>query len=62
MQQFGGAAGVAALGTLYFSLLDRWPGDFGSATRPVALAATGLAAVTFGLAFLLPRQPRPEEG
>jgi EmrB/QacA subfamily drug resistance transporter len=58
-QQLAGAAGVALIGTLFFSVASRH--GFGVAFHTclwvelVALAGCGL------LVFLLPREPRPEE-
>ena len=56
VQQFAGALGVAALGTLFFHLL---PDDgFSLSTRWVTWATLGCYAVSFLTAFLLPLRPR----
>ena len=59
MQQFGGAAGVAALGTIFFSLLGH-TGNFSTVIQWLLLITAGLMAATFALAYALPRQVRPE--
>ncbi|MGH3587383.1 MAG: DHA2 family efflux MFS transporter permease subunit [Pseudonocardia sp.] len=58
-QQLGGAAGVAALGTLYFQLLDA--GDPAGAIRAVLWTTIALALAAAALAALLPRHARPED-
>jgi EmrB/QacA subfamily drug resistance transporter len=60
VQQFGGAAGVAALGTVFFSLLGHGH-DFTDVMRRLLVVTVGLLATTAALAFLLPRQARAEE-
>lgn len=61
IQQFGGAAGTAALGTLFFELIgpmDR--PDFGHAVEVTVLVCAGLFALTFLLGFLLPKKARAD--
>jgi EmrB/QacA subfamily drug resistance transporter len=60
VQQFGGALGVAVVGTLYFQWIpdDGWNG----ATRLVLWVAVAMSAVAFLVAFLLPRQARENVG
>lgn len=60
VQQFSGAIGVAALGTVFFQQADS--GDFGAATQLVLVLAVVLYAVTFGLVFLLPRVAQQDHG
>jgi MFS family permease len=55
VQQFSGALGVAALGTLFFDQ----PG-FGPGIQVVLWACVGLLALTFVLSALLPRRAREE--
>jgi EmrB/QacA subfamily drug resistance transporter len=55
VQQFSGALGVAALGTLFFDQ----PG-FGAGIEVVLWACVGLLALTFVLSALLPRRAREE--
>jgi EmrB/QacA subfamily drug resistance transporter len=63
VQQFGAAAGVAVLGTVFFSLLERTAiPDFGAVMQALLLLTAALMAATFALAFLLPRHSRPEAG
>lgn len=57
-QQLGGAAGVAALGTVYFTLSDA--GDALGAIEATLLATGGLILLSGALAFLLPRRAREE--
>lgn len=58
-QQLGGALGTAVLGTLFFNLLkSQW--NFADAMQVTIGVEIGLLAVTFALAFLLPRHARPE--
>ncbi|MEU6998579.1 DHA2 family efflux MFS transporter permease subunit [Nonomuraea sp. NPDC046570] len=58
-QQLGGAFGTALLGTLFFDLLrSRW--SFGDALQVTIWVEVGLLALTFALAFLLPRHAREE--
>jgi drug/metabolite transporter (DMT)-like permease len=59
-QQFSGAAGVALLGTVFFELLPRHP--FAGATEWVIWMAIAAYAVTFALAFLLPKRARAGTG
>ena len=56
MQQFGGAVGVAIVGTLFFELLPDHA--FVDSMRTVTLVASGLFAVSFFAAFLLPKHAR----
>lgn len=61
IQQFGGAAGTAALGTMFFELIG--PMDrpaFGSAVETTVLVCAGLFALTFLLGFLLPKKARAD--
>lgn len=66
VQQFAGALGVAVIGTLFFGLLGGATGaggaghaaagqSFGGAFEGVLLVLAGMYAVTFGMAFLVPR-------
>jgi MFS family permease len=60
VQQFAGALGIAVIGTVFFNLL----GDgyaFGPSMARTALIALAVLATAFGLAFLLPKQARPEQ-
>ncbi|WP_068924518.1 MFS transporter [Planobispora rosea] len=60
VQQLGAALGAAAIGTLFFGLLER--GRSFTDTMEVTIWVTsGLIAVTFLAAFLLPLRARPEE-
>jgi EmrB/QacA subfamily drug resistance transporter len=59
-QQFSGAAGVALLGTVFFELVPRHA--FAGATEWVIWMAITAYAVTFGLAFLLPKRAREGAG
>jgi MFS family permease len=59
-QQFSGAAGVALLGTVFFELVPRHA--FAGATEWVIWMAIAAYAVTFGLAFLLPKRARAGAG
>ncbi len=60
MQQFGGAAGVAVLGTVFFSLLGSQvtPAHYSSVIQWTLLLTGALMVATFALAFLLPREAR----
>lgn len=58
-QQFGGAAGVTVLGTVFFSALGSHPDGFGgfvTAMRWVDAVDVVVVLVILGLAFLLPKQ------
>jgi EmrB/QacA subfamily drug resistance transporter len=55
-QQLGGAVGVAALATLFFSLLNRH--SFTAAAERVMLVEVGVLVLTGALALLLPRKAR----
>ncbi|WP_344668656.1 MFS transporter [Catenulispora yoronensis] len=58
-QQFGGAAGVTVLGTVFFSALGSHPsgfGDFVTAMRWVDAVDVVTIVAILGLAFLLPKQ------
>ncbi|MGC4944316.1 DHA2 family efflux MFS transporter permease subunit [Kribbella sp. DT2] len=58
MQQFGGAIGVAVIGTIFFQLL---PTDgFLGAAKTSTLVATGLFVVALAITWLLPRRARAE--
>jgi hypothetical protein len=58
VQQLGGAFGIAVLGTIFFELL---PGHgFRDATVRSVGVAVALIVLAFALAFLLPKQMRPE--
>ena len=65
MQQLGMSLGIAAIGTMFFGLLgthaDRTQ-DFLSAAETTTLATIGLIVLAFGLAFLLPKRARAQEG
>ncbi|GAA2414932.1 hypothetical protein GCM10010191_26220 [Actinomadura vinacea] len=67
VQQLGGALGAAVLGTIFFGVLgtEGGPGtsaaDFATAMRITLWVEVGLLVLTFALAFLLPRQARPQE-
>jgi len=58
VQQFGGALGVAVIGTLFFQWIpeDGW----NHATRAVLWVAVGCSAVAFVVAFLLPKKARED--
>ncbi|MFD1535742.1 MFS transporter [Nonomuraea guangzhouensis] len=59
-QQLGGALGSALLGTLFFDLLkSQW--SFGSAMQVTVWVEIGLLALTFVLAYLLPRKALAEQ-
>jgi EmrB/QacA subfamily drug resistance transporter len=62
MQQFGGSAGVAVLGTLFFSLLASHGGDFTPVMQRLLVVTAALVALAFGLAFLLPKTARADAG
>ncbi|MFF1823073.1 MFS transporter [Kribbella sp. NPDC058245] len=56
MQQYGGAIGVAVLGTVFFQLL---PGHaFLGATKTTVLVAIGLFIVSLAVTWLLPKRAR----
>jgi EmrB/QacA subfamily drug resistance transporter len=57
-QQFGGAIGVALIGTLFFQLLPDHA--FVDSMKTVTLVSAGLFAVSFAVAFLLPQRARVE--
>ncbi|HWH92455.1 MAG TPA: MFS transporter [Baekduia sp.] len=60
VQQLGNAIGVAALATIFFSLIDH--GHVSpAAMRTTTLIGAGLFALAFALSFLLPREARMEE-
>ncbi|WP_405057743.1 MFS transporter [Kribbella sp. NBC_01505] len=56
MQQFGGAIGVAVLGTVFFQLLPDHA--FLGATKTTVLVAIGLFIVSFAVTWLLPKRAR----
>ncbi len=58
VQQFSGAIGVAALGTLFFERVTS--GGFLDATRLVLVVGALLYAVTLALVWLLPRDAKDE--
>lgn len=58
VQQLGSALGAAVLGTIFFNLLKSQV-SFGAAMQITIGVEIGLLALTFGLAFLLPRRARP---
>ncbi|MFC4056978.1 MFS transporter [Planomonospora corallina] len=60
VQQLGGALGSAAVGTLFFGLLEGGLA-FPEAMRVTIWATGGMVAVAFAAAFLLPLRARPEE-
>ena len=60
IQQLGNSIGVAALATVFFSLLDHGHTSPEAVTRTVLIAAALLAA-SFALSFLLPKEARMEE-
>ncbi len=55
VQQLAGAAGVATIGTLFFSVLD--DAGFAAAYTRCLLVEAALAATLFVVTFLLPRRP-----
>ena len=56
VQQFGGAIGVAVLGSIFFALV---PGHGSAgATEAVVWVSVGAFALSFAVAFLLPRRAR----
>ncbi|MBG0831000.1 DHA2 family efflux MFS transporter permease subunit [Planomonospora sp. ID67723] len=61
VQQLGGALGSAAIGTLFFGLLERGRA-FPDVMQTTVWVTAGLVAVAFAAAFLLPLRARPEEG
>lgn len=60
VQQFAGALGIALIGTVFFDLLGHGYA-FGDAMARTSLITLALLGGAFGLAFLLPRQARPEQ-
>lgn len=63
VQQFSGAIGVAALGTLFFAGAGHGgPTAFDHAGELVIGLAAVLYAVTFALVWLLPKHTQPAEG
>lgn len=67
VQQFGGALGVAVLGTLFFNHIS-WgprgvdPATFADAMQLVLWVEIGLLVVTFLVAYALPKFARPGDG
>jgi hypothetical protein len=59
LQQFGAAAGVAILGTVFFSALPRH--GFASALNTVLWIECGILVACAAFTFLLPAQPREDE-
>lgn len=57
MQQFGGAIGVAVIGTIFFQLLPAH--QFLGATKTTTLVAVGLFIVSLAVTYLLPKHARP---
>jgi EmrB/QacA subfamily drug resistance transporter len=66
VQQFGGALGVAVLGTVFFDSFGAHvaadPAPAVHAARLIGEIALGLTALSFVLVFLLPRQGRQDHG
>jgi hypothetical protein len=60
VQQFAGAAGIAGIGTIFYSVLGAHPtrGSYVSAMTATSGVAVGLMAVTAALTLLLPRARR----
>jgi EmrB/QacA subfamily drug resistance transporter len=58
MQQYGGAIGVAVIGTVFFQLLPTHA--FLGATKSSVLVAIGLFVVSLAVSYLLPRRAREE--
>ncbi|MBZ5737060.1 DHA2 family efflux MFS transporter permease subunit [Nocardioides mangrovi] len=58
VQQFGGALGVAVIGTLYFEWIP--DGGWNDATRMVLSVSIALSIAAFLVAFLLPRRARED--
>lgn len=56
MQQFGGAIGVAVIGTIFFQLLPDQA--FLGATKTATLVAVALFAVSLLVTYLLPKRAR----
>ena len=64
VQQLGGSFGVALLGTVFFqsgTALHAGTG-FGGAIRTTLWLVLGMLALTFAVAYLLPRRARPGAG
>jgi hypothetical protein len=58
MQQFGGAIGVAVIGTVFFQLIPAH--QFLGATKTSTLVAVGLLVVSLLVTFALPKRAREE--
>jgi len=58
MQQYGGAIGVAVIGTIFFQLLPSHA--FLGATKTSVLVAIGLFVVSLAVSYLLPKRAREE--
>ncbi|TDU87085.1 EmrB/QacA subfamily drug resistance transporter [Kribbella voronezhensis] len=58
MQQFGGAIGVAVIGTVFFQLIPAH--QFLGATKTSTLVAVGLLVVSLLVTFALPRRARDD--
>jgi EmrB/QacA subfamily drug resistance transporter len=58
MQQYGGAIGVAVIGTIFFQLLPAH--QFLGATKSAILVAVGLFIVSLLVSFALPRRARED--
>jgi hypothetical protein len=58
VQQFGGAIGVAVIGTIFFQLLPEH--QFLGATKTTVLVAVGLFVVSLMMTGFLPRRAREE--
>ncbi len=56
MQQFGGAIGVAVIGTIFFQLLPEHA--FLGATKNTVLVAIGMFVVSLAVSWLLPKRAR----
>jgi len=63
VQQFSGAIGVAALGTVFFSRVRNGAtAAFDNATELVIVIAAALYLITFALVWLLPKHAQQAEG
>jgi EmrB/QacA subfamily drug resistance transporter len=60
IQQLGGAAGVAVLGTIFFSVIDHGHAST-TAVERTAFVAAALFVAAFALAFLLPKEARMDD-
>ena len=65
MQQLGMSLGVAGIGTVFFGLLGSHADhtrDFVAAAQQTTLVTVGLIALAFLVGFMLPGEPRAQEG